>query len=655
MSLEIGKTAKSWRWRAPSATPILRSRSCAPPSGTMQIRYLDGARLRRSLMAACAHARGARQELNRINVFPVPDGDTGTNLALTVKAIEDRIRPIRERAADAVARTAAQAAVLGARGNCGMMLSHFLLGFAEHTGGRERLAPDDLARALQGGAGALRDALERPVEGTILTVIRETAEAAASKAFDDFVPMVRHLVREARASLARTPDLLPVLKQSGVVDAGAKGFVTLLEGVQLYIEGRRALVEISEEDDIDAAPAAARVAFPGDSEPYRYCTEGLVRGEALPSQVQAREALRGRGDSLIVVRSGDVLKVHIHTDEPESVFAYLRSVGTLVTHKAEDMRAQHEAVERAAGRHVGLARRPVAVLADSAADLPEEVVRAHGITVVPMLLISGGEAYRDGVDITAEEFHRRMAEDEEIPTTSQPAPADFLEGMSRAAEEGEAVVGVVVSSALSGTFASAEAAAWRFDEAPVHLADSLGASLLQGLLVLKACELAELATPPERIVAELARIRRRSGILFTVDRFDRLRASGRVGFGSALLAGLLRIKPILELDTQGKVARAAQAIGREGARASLLQALAERVGPDARTVRFGIIHVGYPEIVDVVAGELRRRYGADVEILSAPATPVIATHIGIGAWGVAYMVEDAGSSPSQGSHGTSVE
>lgn len=607
----------------------------------MRIGYLDGPRLRRSLVAACEYAQRQRSELNRINVFPVPDGDTGTNLALTVRAIADHLRGNDDLHVSAVAREAAQAAVLGARGNCGMMLSHFLLGFSEHVRDRARITTEEFGAALRNGVRNLHQALERPVEGTILTVMRDTADAAARARQSDFAELLQDLVEEARASLARTPELLPVLKRAGVVDAGAKGFVSLLEGVVLFINGDPlvALTSGNGRPAPDVEAAAARVEFPGASERFRYCTEALVRGDALPPQGRVRGDLRELGDSLIVIRSGDVLKVHVHTDHPEAVFAYLRALGALVTHKAEDMRAQHRAVERAADAHVRLARRPIVVMTDSASDLAEEIVRAHGIHVTPLLLVDHDRTYRDGVDITAREFHARLAVEAPLPTTSQPAPADFLETLARAAEDGEVVLGVILGSGLSGTFASAQAAAGRFQGAPVYLVDSLGTTLLTGLMVLKACELAELAVPPEEIVERLNRIRRRSGIMFTVETFERLLASGRVGRGRALLGSMLNVKPVLGLDLAGKVVPLAKAVGRRRAVQVLLDCVAREI-PEGARVRFGIVHVGTDDVVAPVTEALRRRYGKDVEILTAPATPVLATHLGLGAWGLAYLVED---------------
>jgi DegV family protein with EDD domain len=287
-----------------------------------------------------------------------------------------------------------------------------------------------------------------------------------------------------------------------------------------------------------------------------------------------------------------------------------------------------------------MVRRPVGIVTDSACDLPEEIIRAHGIKVVPLILVRGEENLRDGVDISAEEFHKALREQGELPTTSQPPPGAFVEAYRRAAEEAEEVVGVMVGSNLSGTFGSAEAAAYHFDGAPVHLVDSLGASLLTGLMVLKAAEMAELAHPPMEIVEELNRVRRQSGIVLTVDSLQRLMASGRIGRGKAWLASLLGLKPVLWVPNDGGVTESAgRAFGRRRMLPAVMNALRKRVPPGVEKVRFGIVHVGYPEIVDEVTPILLAEYG-DQEILSAPATPVISTHIGTGAWAITYLLED---------------
>jgi uncharacterized protein len=602
----------------------------------MKIGYLDGRRLRRSLVAGCDFVQSCRAELNRINVFPVPDGDTGTNLALTASAIADRLRHSREKNISLVARDAADAAILGARGNCGMILSHFLLGFSEQLRSHRRVSANQFGRALDGAVDHVYRSLERPVEGTIVTVMRATADAAQQSRGADFADLIERALDRAQDALAHTPDLLPQLRTAGVVDAGAKGFVSLLEGIVSFMHGDPFVALTSPQTFDSSDAAAARVEYPRESEKYRFCTEALVRGAELPAQDVVQAVLRDRGDSLIVIRGTDIIKVHIHTDEPEGVFGYLRTVGELVTHKAEDMEAQHDAVERAAAAHVQLARRTISLVTDSACDLPDEVVRAHGIHVLPMTLVFGGEALRDRIDIDADAFLERLRAGEQ-PTTSQPPPAAFIEYFGRAAEDGENIIAIPVGSSLSGTYASAQVAAKRFADAPVTLVDSLGASLLQGFLVLRAAELGELGWSVDRIAAELKRVRAQSGIFFTVDVFDNLLRSGRVGRGRAWLAGLLDVKPIMQINQSGFVEPLARVRGMRNVLPRILKILEQRITRGSESVRFGIIHVGAPAIVAEAKAALQAIYGPR-EIITAPATPVLAAHLGPGAWGLAYQV-----------------
>jgi len=604
----------------------------------MRIEYLDGERLRRSLIAGCEYVQERRAELNRINVFPVPDGDTGTNLALTASAIADGMRGLRESSIAVVARRAADAAIRGARGNCGMILSHFLLGFSTAIGARQRLAAPGFAQALDLAVEHVYSSLEQPVEGTIVTVMREVAEEARDSKTVDFADLVELLLSRARAALERTPELLPVLKAAGVVDAGGKGFMHLMEGIVAYLHGDP-FVALSNVPVFDAvAPPPARIEFPPASERYRFCTEALVGGEPLPPADAVRAVLREHGDSLIVIRGDGILKIHIHTDEPDAVFTYLRGVGRLITHKAEDMAVQHAAVERAAGGHMQLARRPVSIVTDSACNLPDEIIRAHGIHVVPMLLVYQDEVLRDGVDIDAGTFVERLRSGERA-TTSQPAPATFIESFRRAAEDGEVIIAPMVGSSLSGTLRSAEAAARMLDEIDIRTFDSKATGLSQGMLALLAAELAEAGKSADEIVLEMARVRAQSGTLLTVDVFDNLLASGRVGRGKVMIAGLLDIKPVLELGPDGSVQPVANVRGSRQVLPRVLDILATRIPADARALRFGIMHVGRPEIAADIGEGLRRRFGGR-EMIEVLATPVLATHLGPGAWGVAWQLED---------------
>ena len=611
-----------------------------------RIAYVDGPRLRRALLAACRSGRQSKSELNRINVFPVADGDTGTNLSLTLEAVAGGLAGSRERRLDRVAASAARSALLGARGNCGMMLSQFLLGFSGGLEGRSRVSLRQFASALTAGARSLDAAVQNPVEGTILTVVRESAHRAmdesAREGRDDFADAMARVLETARESLARTPELLPVLAEAGVVDAGAKGFVEMVEGV----------VGLIEEGDDGEEGAEGAVAAGGDMHPEwspigaaghpfthgtkRYCTEILVEGSELPGEQVVRAALSQGSEELLVIRSEDILKVHLHTDHPRGAIDYCATLGTVVAHKAEDMLAQFEAARDARGAEV---RRPVGIMVDSGSDLPEALMRAHGIHMIPLLLIDGDRTLKDRVDVTPEQFHARLEEGGPLPTTSQPPPGDFIAAFERASTESEVVVAMLVAASLSGVYRSAENAARLAPHLDVRLVDSEGASILVGLLALRAAELAEAGMPPREIVAEVRRIRKQSGILFTVRNLDRLIASGRVSQFAGWLGGVLDLKPVLGLAGDGSVKAYGKVRGARRARKLILDTVSEAIPPDAKKFRFGVIHAAAPEMADELRRELATRYPG-AEILVAPITPVIATHLGAGAWGIAYMLED---------------
>jgi len=595
------------------------------------ISYFDGSRLRRSLLAAADWVAAGRDELNRLNVFPVPDGDTGTNMCLTLRAVAQALRALdgaEPLPLPRVTETMAQASVRGARGNSGMMLSQFLLGFQEGLGARLRASAADLARAIGCGFDRLHASLDEPVEGTILTVAREAAdEAGLARAEPDLRVFMVRLVRRAEAALARTPDLLAALKTAGVVDAGAKGFVRLLEGVKRLIEdGHVAEGAVDRLAPFPNAAAQTEVAADRD---YRFCTEVMVRGTALPAAAEVRRALRAFGGSIVVLQTGDLLKAHVHTDTPEAVFQIGAGWGTVEYTKADDMRAQHQALQT---------RRPIAFVSDTACDLPDELVVQYDIGLVPTQLIVDERAYRDRLELTSAEFFQRLRAGLDA-TTSQPTPQAFTDGYADAARAADHVIAVVVSRALSGTCANAEAAARRFNGGRVTVVNSRSASLGEGMLVLRGIELAAAGWAPETIARELERVRGQSGGFFTVDNFDRLVRSGRVGRGRAWLGTKLNLKPVMAVTRDGLIEPAARVRGAAAARRRILALVGRALGGGPREVRLGVVHGDIPEFAEQLRAELVARYRPK-QCLVAPITPVIAAHAGVGAWGVFYQVED---------------
>jgi DAK2 domain fusion protein YloV len=600
---------------------------------TVGIAYVDGPRLSRSLFAAADWVAAGREEINRINVFPVPDGDTGTNFSLTLRAVADALRALGDASLSDTARTAARAAVLGARGNSGMMLAHFLMGFAESLGDARTASTRDIAAALRRGSERLYESLEDPREGTILTVAREAAAAAerAAAESEDVAEFMATLLADAERALARTPELMAVLKEAGVVDAGGKGFVRMIEGVVRFIEGDPILPAPALEGAADFAPAAVVEVAP--ERDFQYCTEVLVRGEQLPPANEVRAAMHAFGGSIVVAVMADILKLHVHTDTPEAVFSYAARWGRVESSKADDMRAQH--------RRLGhVERRPVVVVTDSSADLPDSVLDRHHIAMVPLQVMFGDETFRDRVELRPDEFYRRLRNAKELPTTSQPAPAEFVRILRDAREQADEVVAVLLSGSLSGTLQSAQAAVRATGLNGVHIVDSRSASLGLGLLALRGAELAESGWTGVDIARELERVRQRSGMFLTVDRYDNLLRSGRVSRGKAWLAGVLDVKPILSIDQSGRVVPIDRVRGRDNVVPRVLSLVERQLTPRPAAVRFGVVHADAPEVAERVRTALVAAYQPR-DCMVALATGVLGTHVGPGAWAVFYQIEDA--------------
>jgi DegV family protein with EDD domain len=617
------------------------SRPSDSRSRSTGITYVDGPRLARSVLAAADWVAAGRDEINRINVFPVPDGDTGTNFSLTLRAVADALTALGDAPLPETARTLARAAVLGARGNSGMMLAHFLLGFTDALGDRRIATAPDIASAIRQGADRLYESLEDPREGTILTVARDAAIAGESVArtSPDLGEFMRRLLEEGEAALARTPELMQVLKDAGVVDAGGKGFVRMLEGVVRYIKGEPiAPGGPARADDGTLTPAASVEVAPDRD--FQYCTELLVRGDRLPSANEVRAAMHSFGGSTVVAVTGDILRIHVHTDTPEAVFSYAARWGRVDSSKAQDMRVQHR-------RLAHPERRSVAVVTDTSSDLPDPVLDRHRIVMVPLQVVFGDSTFRDRVELKPEEFYRRLRTATELPTTSQPAPADFIQAFRDAGQEAEEVVAVLLGSSLSGTYQAAQAAVRAGGLQNVHLVDSLSASLGVGLLALRGAELGEMGWSGARVAQELCRLRGQSGMLLTVDRYDNLLRSGRISRGKAWLAGMLDVKPILSLDSEGKVVPLERVRGRENVEARMLALLDQRLTPRPKVVRFGVAHADAPGVAQRVQAVLVERYRPR-DCLVTLATGVLGTHVGPGAWGIFYQIEDNMSHPQGG-------
>jgi DegV family protein with EDD domain len=595
----------------------------------IRVAVLDGRRLARALVAGARAVAAHREAIDRINVFPVADRDTGSNLAATLERVSAAVAGTRERSLAAVARRAADEALLGARGNSGAIAAQALEGFAEALRDEDRLEPAAFGRAARAAARAARGAMAHPKEGTFLSVIAAWADAAEGARGGDWASVFASALPAARAALARTPDQLAVLRKAGVVDAGAQGFVDFLEGIAAGYAVRGAAAPPAPGDRVEARIREAK-----ETLLFRWCTEVLLSGPRIDREA-LRRAAAPLGDSLAVVGSATRVRLHVHVNHPEDVFEIARRFGRVEETKAEDMRAQRDAAGAGRVRPAGR----VAIVTDTACDLPDVFLEREEIALVPLRLLVGGETLLDRVTITPAEFHRRLREEGITARTSQPPPADFREVYGALAGHGSPVVAIHVSGALSGTYSAARLAAASLGGqagfAAVEVVDSRAVSVAQGLVVRAAAQAAARGESLAEVVRAAEDAAARVRLLAAVPSLDSFVRGGRVTAGQRRLANLLGVVPLLTLDAAGRARAGGVARGFPRACVKLVEkSLKAAAGVPAPV--FAVAHADAAELAERIARELlARRPGAEGYVVEV--TPVLAAHAGPGAVAVATL------------------
>ncbi|MTI53860.1 DAK2 domain-containing protein [Geosporobacter ferrireducens] len=304
----------------------------------MKIKYIDGPLLKKMMIQAANSLENNKSTVDALNVFPVPDGDTGTNMALTMNSAAKEIKNIKDESVESVSEAAANGSLMGARGNSGVILSQLFRGFSKACKGKNKLNTVDLANALKSASDTAYKAVMKPIEGTILTVAREIGEKAIeiSKKEEDLESFLWQIIEYAEKVLDKTPDLLKVLKQAGVVDAGGKGLIYIYKGFYGALTGKE--MEISETAPLNT------VEFHSDVElgeiTFGYCTEFIIKGSRIDIE-DFKKKIGTYGDCMLVVGDESLAKVHIHTNNPGSVLEHGLKLGELISIKIDNMRQQH--------------------------------------------------------------------------------------------------------------------------------------------------------------------------------------------------------------------------------------------------------------------------------------------------------------------------
>lgn len=598
-----------------------------------RIAYADGERISLALRAGIRSVIEDEETLNKINVFPVPDGDTGTNLALTLSAVHARLAASAATDASAVLTEAADAALDGARGNSGAIIAQFFQGLADSAPGSERLSKEQFAKAVVHGAGYASEAMDEPREGTILSVIRDFADAVQSASIiadAGFGTMLRAGLKRAEASLADTPNHLEVLRKAGVVDAGAKGFVDLLQGVVEFV----ASGNVRNIDDWQPVMAAEGVEASAGEEidlTHRYCTECMVTGDNVDRR-KLREAVSALGSSMVVAGTRRKIKLHIHVNDPEQLFVTAQRFGKVSGEKADDMQKQQ--------RSAHALSHEVAVITDSAADLPDTEMERLNIHMVPLRLHFGERSYLDKISMTPDEFYAEISTNAVHPKTSQPAPGDFRRQYQFLASHYRWVISLHVSAAASGTWQAARSAADRTNAAgEILVFDTRNASVGQGLLCVQAAELAAAGKDGKQIFESLVQARQATHTYIVLRDLTFGVRGGRVPAVVKTVANLFRLTTVLTIRPDGSIGAAGIIFGRRNLVKKFARFVLKRHGQINRC-RLAAGHAHCRSDAEALLEQLRAALPGVEHSFVAEAGPALGVHAGPGGMVVSVQVLD---------------
>ncbi len=374
--------------RVSMSAPPAADTSTLADARAMPITECDGRLFKEALLGSLAWLTINRDEVDALNVFPVPDGDTGTNMLLTLQSAVDDIRDQDDADLSTMARRASHGALMGARGNSGVILSQVFRGFCQGIGSNHAVDAQGLARAFRQGAEVAYRAVIRPTEGTMLTVAREAANGAEAMAgkTDDLAAVVKAACDAAAAAVERTPEQLPVLRKAGVIDAGGFGLQLILEGFLKRLTGER-LEAFVRPASTHARPKEVEAPTAG----WGYCTEFIINGEDLPVD-EVRTQIQRHGESALVVGDDAAIKVHVHTHEPAVVIGYASGVGRLSRLKVDDMSAQHHRLQGEAVRRPTFTKH-LAVVAVANGDGFRRILEGLGVDSV----VSGGQTMNPSI------------------------------------------------------------------------------------------------------------------------------------------------------------------------------------------------------------------------------------------------------------------
>jgi uncharacterized protein len=566
-------------------------------------------------------------ELNRINVFPVNDKDTGTNLASTVRSVIDNIKP--NKSYITTVNNIADAAIMGARGNSGVIFAQFLHGLSRETKNASRITFSEFAESVKKSIPYVYEAMSNPVEGTMLTVIKEWSDFLSRKkeVVHDMKKVMIESVEVLEKSLAETTLKLKALNKSGFVDAGAKGFVLFIKGIIEFIKNRniRNLV-VDSHENISLVHSEEMTS---EEITHRFCTEAIIKKMKI-SKSELQNILGKSGVSVVVAGSEAICRFHVHTNHPAELFYQLKDVGTITYQKVDDMVRQQETVIKRKWN--------IALVTDSTCDLSQELIDFYQIHVVPVSINFGVNHYLDKVTIQPKQFYDLLESNAELPKTSQINDQAFTNIYSHLASHYDAIIALHLSGQFSGTYANSVKAGERIKREfnkPVFVIDSKSIAGTLGLLVLKTAERIEAGEGVESIVKSLGDDLTKAKLFVSVRDLKYLIKSGRVSRPKGFIAGLLGLNPVITIDEDGKTHLFGKTFSQQASLKKIYTHI-EKLSRGKTIWNYIMLHANNPEGA-IIAGEKMMEIVGKKPVSVLDISPAIGLHAGKGSIAISLL------------------
>ncbi|MGE5406640.1 MAG: DegV family protein [Methanosarcina sp.] len=590
---------------------------------------MDGRRLYYTFIAGARKVIEHQVELNKINVFPVNDGDTGTNLASTIRAVVDSLQP--HKSYKITAERIAETTLINARGNSGIIFAQFLYGMSLELPDLVTITIKDFAESIKNSVKYVYEAVANPVEGTMLTVIKDWAEYIYENRFrmTDFNQVLISSLDVLRRSLEQTRSMLSVLSKANVVDAGARGFVFFIEGITDFIMNRnlKDLIQVRSET---AVFARLEEGIPEKPE-FRFCTEALIKKSTIGKN-DLQKILESYGNSIVIAGSDKMRRLHVHTNNPAGLFEELRSSGTIAFQKADDMLRQSQAVYERKWK--------IALVTDSTCDLPQEVLDYYQINFLPININFGENHYLDKLTITPDQFYNLLDTSPDHPKSAQVNEKAFTNLYSHLASHYDSVIAIHLSDKLSGTFNSSQRAAQTISREfskPVSVINSNSISGALGLVILRAAQAIEAGYSHDQVVTLATKWKKDLSLFVSVKTMKYLIKGGRVSAFKGILARFLNVQPVIQIDEAGKAVVVNKTFNQKACMDKVMHHVSKRCG-NKKIWNYIILHADNPEAASLYTKKMVELTGMN-PLSTINISPVIGANTGMGAAGIAVLPE----------------